>query len=150
MSGNGVPSASFASSFTLDVSSVEGQKQGLIFYGLDNSGFAPVPWGASTSFLCVKAPLQRTPAQSSGGSAGACDGALALDWNAYLASPSRGARCSLRRGRRRLRAGLVPRSAEPQDDARCSNALYFVIEPSRARELARYHTPLAPSESEPR
>jgi hypothetical protein len=30
--------------------------------------------------------VQRTPGQSSGGSAGACDGSLVLDWNAYQAS----------------------------------------------------------------
>ena len=33
-------------------------------------------------------PLQRTPLQSSGGTAGACDGALQLNWNAFLAAQS--------------------------------------------------------------
>jgi hypothetical protein len=31
-------------------------------------------------------PTQRTAAQLSGGTAGACDGALSIDWNAYLAA----------------------------------------------------------------
>ena len=88
ISGSGAPSASFASAFTIDVADVEGQKQGLIFYGIDNTGFTPLPWGTSTSFFCVKPPTQRTPAQLSGGTVNACDGALTLDWNAYqIATP---------------------------------------------------------------
>jgi hypothetical protein len=83
ISGTGAASASANSGFTISVASVEGQKQGLIFYGIDNTGFVPAPWGAGASFLCIKSPLQRTPAQSSGGTLGLCDGALALDWNAF-------------------------------------------------------------------
>ncbi len=84
MSATGTPSASAPTGFTLSVASVEGQKQGLFFYGIDNSGFSPSPWGQGTSFLCVKAPTQRSPAQLSNGTAGACDGALSIDWNAYI------------------------------------------------------------------
>jgi hypothetical protein len=86
ISGVGTPSASAGSGFTIHVANVEGQKQGLLFYGIDNSGFAPLPWGTSTSFLCVKSPTQRTPVQSSGGTVNACDGSLALDWNAFMAA----------------------------------------------------------------
>jgi hypothetical protein len=44
-------------------------------------------WGpASTSFLCVKAPTQRTPAVNSGGTEHACDGAFSRDFLAYLAA----------------------------------------------------------------
>jgi hypothetical protein len=82
--GTGTPSASAASGFVIDIAAVEGQKQGLIFYGLDNSGFTPSPWG--TGFFCVKPPVQRTLLQSSGGTANACDGALTLDWNAFRAA----------------------------------------------------------------
>jgi hypothetical protein len=86
ISGSGVPSASAASGFTLSIANVEGQKQGLIFYGVDNTGFAPLAWGTSSSFLCVKSPLQRTLAQNSGGTANLCDGALSIDWNAFVAT----------------------------------------------------------------
>lgn len=84
---NGTPSASLASPFQITVTAVEGEKQGLIFYGLAASALA---WGpGSTSFLCVKLPTQRTPAQNSQGVAGQCNGALALDWNAFaLATPA--------------------------------------------------------------
>jgi hypothetical protein len=79
----GTPSASAPSGFTITIANVEGQKQGIVFYGIDNSGFAPTPWGLSSSFLCVKAPTQRTNVQSSGGTLLQCDGALSLDWNAF-------------------------------------------------------------------
>jgi hypothetical protein len=83
------PSVTQANPCNLSIANVEGQKSGLIFYGVDNSGFAPLPWGSGgASFLCVKPPTQRTPPQSSGGTAGMCDGSLALDWNAFqLANP---------------------------------------------------------------
>jgi len=87
ISASAQPSATAANPCTLTVSGLDGQRQGLIFYGLDNTGFAPLPWSTtSTSFLCVKSPTQRTPAQLSGGTAGQCDGALALDWNSFLVS----------------------------------------------------------------
>jgi hypothetical protein len=89
ISASAQPSASQASPCTLTVANVEGQKQGLVFYGLDNSSFTPLPWGTGTSWLCVKAPTQRTPNVSTGGLAGACNGVITLDWDAYLsANPS--------------------------------------------------------------
>ena len=85
MSSTGTPSASATSGFTLTVGSVEGQKQGIIFYGV--TGRAATPWGVGgTSLLCVKAPTQRTGSQSSGGTLGACNGSLVLDWNAWRAA----------------------------------------------------------------
>lgn len=86
MSGTGTPDANAGSGFTIDVTNVEGQRLGLIFYGLDNTGFTPLAWGASTSFLCVKPPTQRLPPAGTGGTAGACDGALTIDFNSYLAA----------------------------------------------------------------
>jgi Tol biopolymer transport system component len=85
MSSNGTASVSASTAFTLSASNVEGQKSGLIFYGF--SGRTAVPWGSGgTSLLCVKSPTQRTPTQSSNGTANACDGALSLDWNVFVAA----------------------------------------------------------------
>lgn len=85
ISASGQPSASQATPCTLSVANVEGQKQGLLFYGLDNSGFTPLPWAAtSTSFFCVKSPTQRTFPQSSGGTASQCDGAFAVELNNFF------------------------------------------------------------------
>jgi hypothetical protein len=84
ISSTGTASASAGSGFTISVANVEGQKQGHIFYGVNGAHSAP--WGASSHFLCVKAPTQRTGTQDSGGTAGACNGSIALDWNTYVAT----------------------------------------------------------------
>jgi hypothetical protein len=86
MSGVGAPDANAGSGFVIGAANVEGQRQGLIFYGIDNAGFTPLPWGLNSSFLCVKPPTQRLPGASTGGTAGACDGALSVDFNAFMAA----------------------------------------------------------------
>jgi hypothetical protein len=84
---NANPSVTMASACLVQATGVEGQKSGILFYGIDNSGFAPLPWGVGgTSLLCVKPPTQRSASQSSGGTTGLCDGALSLDWNAFQAA----------------------------------------------------------------
>jgi hypothetical protein len=83
MWANRQPSASMAAPCFINVDNVEGMKQGLLFYGLDNSGFVPKVWGTGTSYLCVKSPTQRTGVQNSGGSPDQCDGFLSLDWNTW-------------------------------------------------------------------
>jgi hypothetical protein len=85
ISATGTPSATAGSGFTITATNVEGQKSGLIFYGI--SGPNAAPWASgSTSFLCVKPPTQRTPAQNAGGTTDLCDGTLSVDWNAFLAT----------------------------------------------------------------
>jgi len=81
ISANANPSVSFAHPCTVTVGNVEGAKSGIIFYGLAQ---VATPWASgSSSYLCVKAPTQRTGTQNSGGTIGQCNGILALDWNAY-------------------------------------------------------------------
>lgn len=85
ITGIGAASASSGAGFTLSVANVEGQKSGLLFYGV--SGALASPWGTGgTSYLCVKAPTQRMSAQNSGGAAGSCDGTLSEDWNTFVTS----------------------------------------------------------------
>jgi len=85
ISASAQPSASQANPCTLTVANVEGQKQGLVFYGLDNSGFTPLPWATtSTSFFCVKSPTQRTFPQTSGGLANQCNGVLNVELNNFF------------------------------------------------------------------
>jgi len=85
ISSSGLASATAGSGFTLSVANVEGQKSGLLFYGIN--GQASAVWASgSTSFLCVKSPSQRMGTQSSGGTNGGCDGSLSEDWNLYLAT----------------------------------------------------------------
>jgi hypothetical protein len=84
MTWSGTPTASLTCAFDVAVTSVEGAKTGLVFYGI--SGPAAGVWGCGGSLLCVKAPTQRTPSQATGGTAGACDGTLTLDFNAYMST----------------------------------------------------------------
>lgn len=81
------PSASFARPCVVTVTDVEGQRSGLVFFSA--SGQNNLPWATgSSSFFCVKTPVQRTPIQSTGGTVGTCTGAMTLDWNAFrLANP---------------------------------------------------------------
>ena len=81
--GVGTPSVLLPTGFTIECQQVPGNKFGVIFYGI--TGQQATPWGqGSSSFLCVRQPLQRTPEQSSGGVAGNCDGVLSIDWNLFM------------------------------------------------------------------
>jgi hypothetical protein len=87
IAASGNPNVAHSNTCMITASNVEGQKSGIVFYGLAQN---VVPWCSSggTSFLCVKPPTQRTPVQTSGGTLNACDGTLSLDWNAFqLANP---------------------------------------------------------------
>jgi hypothetical protein len=86
ISSSGAPSASAGSGFSITVTSLEGQKQGILFYGINNTGFTPTPWSTGPSFLCVKHPTQRTGVMNSGGTIATCSGSIALDWNQYIAT----------------------------------------------------------------
>ncbi len=84
IAGSGSASSSAGAGFTISISSVEGQKAGLIFYGVQ--GAKAAPWGTGSSYLCVEAPVSRMASQSSGGTAGACNGVFSQDWNAFIAA----------------------------------------------------------------
>jgi hypothetical protein len=85
MSSTGVARVAQTSGFVITMSNVEGQKQGILFYGV--SGRTALPWGSGgTSYLCVKSPTQRMGTQSSGGNLNQCDGAISIDWSAFIAS----------------------------------------------------------------
>ena len=76
------PDVAHQTSCVITVADVEGQQNGLLFYGV--SGASASPWApASSSFLCVKTPFERTSVQSSGGTAGQCDGTFTLYWNLW-------------------------------------------------------------------
>jgi hypothetical protein len=84
MSWSGVPSVSASSGFQILCTNSEGDRYGLILYGMAP---ASVSWAInSTSLVCVAPPQRRTGASSSGGTLGACDGSYALDFNAFMAA----------------------------------------------------------------
>lgn len=84
MSATGTPSASATSGFTVSCTGVEGQKFGLIYYGI--SGKQALPWHGGPSFFCVKTPVQRTPSANSGGTVEVCNGAFSIDFLAYVSA----------------------------------------------------------------
>ncbi len=81
ITANANPKTDHSNAVTVAVSGAEGQKAGLIYYGLTRHA---APWCASggTSFLCVKAPTQRTAVQDTAGTVNGCDGTMTLDWSA--------------------------------------------------------------------
>ncbi len=74
----GLASASASTGFELVVSSVAGRRSGQLFYGLAPTA---IPFGVG--LRCVAQPNQRMTTLNSGGTLGACDGELRLDWNAW-------------------------------------------------------------------
>jgi hypothetical protein len=84
LSASGTPSASAASGFDLLAANVEGDKDGLFFYGAN--GRQASSWGNGTSFQCVTPPVRRAGLLTGSGSAGLCDGTFAQDLNARWAA----------------------------------------------------------------
>lgn len=79
LSAVGSPSASAANGFVITASGVDGNRNGLLYYGLAPSN---LPFAAG--YLCVAAPRQRMgQAQFTGGTAGGCDGALTVDLQTF-------------------------------------------------------------------
>jgi len=83
IAATGNPNVAQNNNCVITVSNVEGQKQGLLFYGV--SGQVNFPWCPtnSPSLLCVKAPTQRIFPQGTGGTVGQCNGQLQNDWNLF-------------------------------------------------------------------
>ena len=87
ISANGSPSASAASGFTLDTLGIEGQKDGMYYFGV--SGQNANSWGNGTSYQCVMFPVSRGGLLLGTGHAGACDGSFSQDLNArWTAKPN--------------------------------------------------------------
>jgi hypothetical protein len=87
LSASGTPSASAASGFQLQATGVEGNKDGLFFYG--TNGRQLNPWGSGTSYQCVIPPVRRAGLLAATGTSGACDGSFNQDLNArWSAKPA--------------------------------------------------------------
>jgi formylglycine-generating enzyme required for sulfatase activity len=85
ISANVQPNTANSAGCVITTSGLPSQRQGVVFYGVDNFGFTPTPWGVGgSSYLCVKAPIRRMVGSlNSGGTAGSCDGAYVIDWDAF-------------------------------------------------------------------
>jgi len=84
ISAVGSPSATAGSGLLVSVVGVEGNKDGLFFYG--QNGTQANPWGNGTSYQCVVPPVKRGGLLTATGNAGACDGCFVQDLNARWCS----------------------------------------------------------------
>ena len=80
ISATGTASASAVLCFVLNATGVEGNKDGLFFFG--TNGRQASPWGNGTSFQCVVPPVVRCGLLPGTGTAGACDGSFSQNLNA--------------------------------------------------------------------
>jgi hypothetical protein len=80
----GSPSASAGSGFNITATNVLNNKNGLLFYS--TLGQPGLPFQGGT--LCAKAPIKRTPVQSSGGNPppNDCTGSYTFDFNVHISS----------------------------------------------------------------
>jgi VCBS repeat protein len=82
INSSGVPSATAGAGFLLTGSNVRNNKPGLLFYGVNGQAASAFQGGT----LCVKSPIKRTPAVSSGGTpapANDCSGVYSIDMNTF-------------------------------------------------------------------
>jgi plastocyanin len=99
LTSSGTPSVSLSSGFTVSAANVEGNKDGLYFYGFN--GQQANSWGSSSSYQCVIPPVKRAPLQSGTGTSNNCDGSFSQDLNAFWSTaapakvPSAGQEVSL-------------------------------------------------------
>jgi hypothetical protein len=84
LQATGAASAQAGSGFTLSADSVEGDKKGVFFFGVN--GKQAIPWGSNSSFHCVVPPVSRTGVIAGGGTTGQCDGTFAFDLNGLWCS----------------------------------------------------------------
>jgi hypothetical protein len=87
LSATGVPSVAATSGFVLNATGLDGQRAALFFYSPSGPKNPASIWSPGhTSYLCVKAPTQRMFSQVTGGTLGACDGAISQDVMAFFAA----------------------------------------------------------------
>jgi hypothetical protein len=120
----GTPSSSAPSGFTIWVTNMRNQQNGLLFYG--TSGRAASPWFGGT--LCIAPPVRRTPPVSSGGTpppAADCSGVFTRDFNAWTSTSVDPA---LFPGQH-IRAQFYGRDPAAPHHVNLSDAVEFYLEP---------------------
>ena len=77
--GRGVPNSTASEGFVVEVTNLEGGKDGLFFYS--PNGRQALAWGSSNSFRCVTTPVRRGGIRPGTGTPGVCDGIASQDLN---------------------------------------------------------------------
>lgn len=89
LAASGFSSASASSGFSLLASTIQGDSSSLFF--ISTSGRSAGAWGNGTSFQCMNPPIMRAGKLDMSGSPHSCDGARALDLNAWWCPTGPGA-----------------------------------------------------------
>jgi hypothetical protein len=84
ISATGTSSATAASGFFLNAVNVEGNRDGLFFFG--TNGRQATSWGTGSSTFCMVPPVNRADLNNGVGSNGTCDGVASTDLNARWAA----------------------------------------------------------------
>jgi hypothetical protein len=129
LSASGIASATAQDGFVVSCGALEGDKDGLFFFGV--TGRQAAPWGTSTSYLCVTPPMSRGGLLTKVGTPGACDGAFSQDLNALwcptcpnpIVNPGAGAVVDLQLWYR------DPQNPINNKTTSMSNALEFTVAP---------------------
>lgn len=122
IASTGVPSATAGSGFVIGTAPVPGGNLGIFFYG--KTGPAAMPFQGGT--FCVQSPVLRTPISSSGGTAGLCNGAYSIDFNAFVAG---GSDPALVAGTTVNLQAWFRDPPEPTSGTGLSDALMFLLKP---------------------
>jgi hypothetical protein len=124
ISATGQASAGLTGNFSLHAANVQGQRNGIFFWGA-NTGRQANPWGAGTSFQCVVPPVARGGQRPGNGTQGQCDGAFTQDMHArWAAKPQHNpGPCAA------VRAQFWYRDAGNNPPTSLSNAVEFVTIP---------------------
>ncbi len=127
ISAIGNASASSGSGFPISVSNADGNRPGILFYGVGSA--QSQPWTAgSSSTLCILPPMQRMRLQQTGGTDGSCDGLLSEDWNAFIQSSAGSVGYPFLGGERVRVQAWIHDPGAPGDSV-VSNGLLFIVEP---------------------
>jgi uncharacterized delta-60 repeat protein len=146
LAASGSASVSATSGFTLAVQNVDGNRQGLVFYALGGRTSAPIT-PTSTSFFCVRGPVQRTAVRNSGGADGRLQRHVAARLARLRRQQPRRRRRTVQRGRERAGARLVPRpgGAQGRDAERRARVHHGAVSPFLVRAAGLSGRPEGPA-----
>ena len=122
LASSGVASASATSGFAIELTHAEGRRTSALYYGI--GGPASTPWGGG--FMCIAGARQRCGQLDSGGHEGQCDGAVSVDWRAFLANNPAALGNPLTAGLEVWAQALV-RDPQSATTTSSSNALAFTV-----------------------
>jgi hypothetical protein len=127
----GLPSASTSTAFTVRFSSLNGNVNGVVFYGIN--GPVSVAWSPQSN-LCVKSPTQRLngiagASGTTGGGVGTCNGQYSFNFNAVIQGSFPGLLGTPMAAGQRVDVQGWQRDAASTKTTNLTDALSFIVGP---------------------